>query len=259
MDSGCEPVIIVPKKLILKDTSLESKAATFFKDWNIYNYITGKCKWTDVSTSDGVEDADEELKPSSKTSKFYLSALGSVTNDEMLEAARFPEMIGYDTTCKTNTYSYKLAYVIGCNSEWQNINFLTTVLKREQKLHFSFVFNLCLPLIYGEKTLAACSLVLSDGDPHLIDVIDNTISAGCLVNAKRRRCYYHLANKKFDDMYGKFRNKDGGVGDKVSASVKDIVFYTECEDEFQQQWDSLTSWLTEMNCDASFDEYVNSH
>ena len=238
--------------MIIPDASLSSRSASFFEDWNVFNYIRGDCEYTDAISGDDIEVMEGPVKPTSEHSKFALSALGSVTNEEILEAARFPEMISYDTTCKTNAYSYKLAYVIGTNSEWTNINFLTTILKREQKKHFSFVFNLCLPFIYGKAVLEGCTLVLSDGDPTLIGVINNTVASGSLPNAYRRRCYYHLANKTFDDEYGRWRAKDGGVGDKVRQSVHDIMFYAESTTEFQQKWDKLKDWLINQPINSSF-------
>ena len=204
---------------------------------------------------DGVDAmTDDDGSPTSAASKFVMQAHASVSNDEILVASRFPEMIGYDATCKTNDHGHKLAYVIGCNSEWKNINFLSTMLKNEKKRNFSFVFDVCLPFVYGQEVLEGCTLLLSDGDPHLIDVMETTVKTGCLPNAKRRRCYFHAGNKSYETDYGKFSTSDGGIGDIVRGSVKTIFFYTENTDEFQREWDTVTSWLTAVPENKHFTE-----
>ena len=148
-----------PKKVNL---DVSNKGPGFFDTFNIHDYVTGKVPWpcseadekafTEAYTVENDEDLELE---------FRLVSLAYSTTDELIDGARYPELIGYDTTFNTNKYNYKLAFVTGCNSSSKNINLLGTIINRERKTNFEFVFNQALPLFYGKKILRCDTLLQS--------------------------------------------------------------------------------------------------
>ena len=219
----------------------------FFSDWSVYEYITGAKSWPHSAEESSKVDA--EIEKTAASSELFMISLAYTTTEEMKEGARFPESMGYDTTCRTNTYEYKLAFVSGCNSSWKSFNFLGTILNREQSTNFEFVFNLALPLMYGSQILSFVHNIASDGDDVLIKVIDNAINCGCFTNAFRRRCYWHMVTETYNKDYAKkVPVKDDSVGPIVQKCVKPILGYTECEDEFQKAWDELLDYVAGVEC-----------
>jgi hypothetical protein len=220
------------KKVVLHN-SVAMKDPSFFR-WNIYDYINGDVIWPHDNPSVQSE-VEQAFSTTSESSEIYMVGLTYATTEEMKVAARFPEYLSYDTTHKTNKYEYKLAFVIGCDGEWQNINFLTSLINREQAKNFEFVFNVALPIFYGQTILSYVHLITSDGDDTLINVIDNAIKTGCFCNAVRRRCFWHMVNEKYTKLYGRKAIQDQSIGPTVLQCVKLIIYHAECMEEFQRE------------------------
>lgn len=241
---------------MLLDESINTKGPEFFKNWSIHGHVTGSAAFPYID-ADREDKVDEALETKHENSEFRLVSLAYSTTDELIDGARYPEQIGYDTTFNTNKYDYKLAFATGANASQKNINLLGTIINREKKENFRFVWNVALPLFYGTQTLSFVHLVTSDGDSTLIDVIDKAILSGCFPNAFRRRCYWHLVVKKFDKIYKPAKQRDLAVGPTLLKCVKKTIYFTECPQEFQQTWDGIQKWLKEVPSEAgTFEEYV---
>ena len=104
--------------------------------------------------------------------------LAYVNKDEMLRAARFPQVIQVDTTAKTNSSDYYFMLPVGIDSHWKNSVFARIYLLAETTNQFLLIWTIYLELIFGPDALAATRVVMSDGDSQLIASIDFAISEG---------------------------------------------------------------------------------
>ncbi len=141
----------------------------------------------------------------------------------------YPNVIMFDTTCKTNIKNKHFGYGSGVTTNRNWFKGWSFYLESLQKRDFSWLWNTALPEIIPESTRARLLVVVTDGDQNMIDAISSALDTldrngqslwGTQNNpVLLRRCIFHLLHLNFETEYRNFAT-DGGVGCKVRDWLK---------------------------------------
>ena len=141
----------------------------------------------------------------------------------------YPNVIMFDTTCKTNIKNKHFGYGSGVTTNRNWFKGWSFYLESLQKRDFSWLWNTALPELIPESTRARLVVVVTDGDQNMIDAISSALDTldrngkslwGTQNNpVLLRRCIFHLLHLNFETEYRNFAT-DGGVGYKVRDWLK---------------------------------------
>lgn len=175
-----------------------------------------------------------------------LSSISYTTKSQLEIGARYPEVLQIDATCKTNKLKKPLIYTTGLDGDKKTFVYMTSILCDESEASFSYLLH-CIFQFFGMEFAKSIEVILTDGDPHLIRVIDSLILSG-EINCYRLSCYFHLINQRFLKIYAK---------DDYEHLIRTIVTHwlshcysaPETEAEFFRIWKEMMAWLegTEMS------------
>lgn len=174
------------------------------------------------------------------------------TDDDLKLMSAHPNVIMFDTTCKTNVKNKHFGYGSGrtLNHNWfKGFSFFLDSL---QTRDFHWLWAIALPAIIDESVRSRLQVVVTDGDSNMIDAITGAVAAvdsnGQLIwgleqrGVKMRRCIFHLLHLNFESQY-KYFNCDGGVGVKVRDWLKKAGQNAERKEDAMRAIQEILQWI----------------
>ena len=183
-------------------------------------------------------------------SKRMLMAVVWATVASLEKNARFTELVSLDNTCKSNKAGMALMKAQGIDGDGKMFNRATALLWNESEEAMSFVVHQAIPTLWGKSMCANVSVILSDGDPHLITVINSAISNGSFPNAIRKRCFWHAVHQEFTKQFGN-AECDSETNGTIRSWLNSLAYRVETSCEFQNSHEALTAWI-DSHVDTSF-------
>lgn len=147
-----------------------------------------------------------------------------------------------DVTCKTNNEGRPLLKVQGVDGEGHSYAIANIILWDESEDAFIWAFQTALSHLLGAPVCGAVTVIISDGDPNEIQAIDASIKLGLFPNAKRKRCFWHLAYQELAKTFGV------GTFDSLEMSVirrwlNELAYTVEKKEQFQISSTALVHWI----------------
>jgi hypothetical protein len=174
------------------------------------------------------------------------------TCDDLKLMSAHPNVIMFDTTCKTNVKNKHFGYGSGrtMNHNWfKGFSFFLDSL---QTRDFHWLWAIALPAIIDESVRRRLQVVVTDGDSNMIDAITGAVASvdsnGQLIwgleqrGVKMRRCIFHLLHLNFESQYKMF-NSDGGVGVKVRDWLKKAGQNAERKEDAMRAIQEILQWI----------------
>jgi hypothetical protein len=162
-----------------------------------------------------------------------------------------PNVIMFDTTCKTNIKNKHFGYGSGLTTNRNWFKGWSFMLESLQKRDFSWLWNTALPVIIPASVRARLLVVVTDGDQNMIDAISSAFSLGrngqFLWGTQDkpvllRRCIFHLLHLNFEKEYANFKT-DGGVGIKVRDWLKQAARRSLTKAQLLSAIDKILEWV----------------
>jgi hypothetical protein len=154
----------------------------------------------------------QELRKSLKVNdnQDLLLAVGWSTDDEIREAAMFPEVFGGDVTYKTNNEKRELFLLAGKDRHGKAFTGMRMFLPSGQRWVYRFLYRYAIPSILSATCIKGNNLFLTDGDTdEYIPLHDQIAGNELWKKSKHGLCMFHLLVQSWQ--------KD------VSSSVPDTV------------------------------------
>ena len=125
---------------------------------------------------------------------------------EMKKLAKaFPQSISIDATHKTvNIDNMYHLTVTTKDSFGKTIVVLRLWIPNQQKWIFRYVMLVVIPQMFGRRFCDQVKAIVTDGDPHLISIIDLSIQR-IFKSAKRKQCCWHIVDRPLNTT--KYRSK----------------------------------------------------
>jgi hypothetical protein len=174
------------------------------------------------------------------------------SDDDLKLMSAHPNVIMFDTTCKTNVKNKHFGYGSGrtLNHNWfKGFSFFLDSL---QTRDFHWLWAIALPAIIDESVRSRLQVVVTDGDSNMIDAITGAVASvdsnGQLIwglaqrGVKMRRCIFHLLHLNFESQYKMF-NCDGGVGVKVRDWLKRAGQNAERKEDAMRAIEQILQWI----------------
>jgi len=201
----------------------------------------GRLRQEPCSTYEGLDSrtSDGELKTFYDFLLPYLSRAPTLratvrncswgTPEDLEYLSAHPNVIMFDTTCKTNVKNKHFGYGSGLTTNRNWFKGWSFFLESLQKRDFSWLWNTALPVMIPESVRARLLVVVTDGDQNMIDALASAFdtlnhNGNSLWGTEDRpvllrRCIFHLLHLNFETDYRNF-STDGGVGYKVRDWLK---------------------------------------
>lgn len=106
----------------------------------------------------------------------------------------FPEVICIDGTHETNNERRPLLTVSVKDSNGKVVVVVRCFTPNERSWFFRWLFQEAIPTLFGQQSLLAVRLIVTDGDAQEMSQVDYAISK-YFVNARRTRCGWHLVDR----------------------------------------------------------------
>ncbi len=175
------------------------------------------------------------------------------TDEDLKLLAAHPNVVMFDTTCKTNVKNKHFGWGSGRTMNHNWFKGWSFFLESLQKRDFWWLWNTALPALIPEAVRKRLLVVVTDGDSNMIDAITGATSAvnsnGQLVwgmeergGVRMRRCVFHLLNLNFESEY-KAHNQDGDVGKKVRDWLKQAGQKAETKDDLMDAVQKILQWI----------------
>ena len=129
----------------------------------------------------------------------------------------FPEVLFADVVHGTNREKRPLLQVCGKDAHGDSFIVLQCFMPLEKQWIFLWCFTTAMVKLFGPELLLRVQVVMTDGDNQEIHAFEDAIAA-LFVNAKMRRCFWHLVEQKFDMITATF--KEGSSKMKVFNHLK---------------------------------------
>lgn len=172
-----------------------------------------------------------------------------------------PNVIMFDTTCKTNIKNKHFGYGSGLTTNRNWFKGWSFILESLQKRDFSWLWNTALPVIIPASVRARLLVVVTDGDQNMIDAISSAFTLGrngqFLWGTQDkpvllRRCIFHLLHLNFEKEYANFKT-DGGVGIKVRDWLKQAARRALTKAQLLSAIDKILEWVQTVTNDLFTD------
>ncbi|KAI3960200.1 hypothetical protein MKW98_016924 [Papaver atlanticum] len=151
----------------------------------------------------------------------------------------FGEVVMFDTTCLANKYDLPFISFVGVNHHGQSLLLGCGLISNEDAQTFVWIFSKWLACMSG----CAPQGIVTDQDSAMQNAIEIIFP-----QTKHRWCLWHVMKKLLDKL-GKF-----GEHQAISVALKDAVFDTQSQDNFEQRWNEVVgkygleecNWLSEL-------------
>ena len=120
-----------------------------------------------------------------------------VDEDGYQQFLQFPEVFFVDATHKTNNEGPPLLLIYGRDFNGNAFIIVRVYMPNETAAFYLWVFLKCLPALLGKDNLCRVRLIITDGDAHEFDAVDEAIFVH-FPNGLRARCKYHVVQKNFE-------------------------------------------------------------
>jgi hypothetical protein len=163
--------------------------------------------------------------------------------------ARFPELATADTTCKTNKQGRPLLKIQGLDGNGKMFTRANALLWNESEEAFLFVFKFALPKLWSDPVCQATSLIITDGDPHMISALKNALATTSFSECTLKRCFWHLVHQAFAKLFGN-GELDLEVNTVIRKWLNSLAYRVETVQDFDESTDELKQWIRS-NVDSS--------
>ena len=106
----------------------------------------------------------------------------------------FPEVLFADVVHGTNREKRPLLQVCGKDAHGESFVVLQCFMPSKKQWIFLWCFTSAMVKLFGPELLHRVQVVITDGDTQEINAFEDAI-ASLFVNAKMRRCFWHLLNR----------------------------------------------------------------
>lgn len=122
-----------------------------------------------------------------------LLAVCWITNEERRLTEMFPEVLYMDVTSQTNNEKRPLFLVAGKDNYGRSFTAARIFLPSEQSWVFRWIFQNCLPELFGDRVTKRNKLVITDGDSHCYDAFkEAALQCGPWEGSSHLLCQWHL-------------------------------------------------------------------
>ena len=156
--------------------------------------------------------------------------------------ARFPELATADTTCKTNKQGRPLLKIQGLDGNGKMFTRANALLWNESDEAFLFVFKFALPKLWSDPVCQATSLIITDGDPHMISALKNALATTSFSECTLKRCFWHLVHQAFAKLFGN-GELDLEVNTVIRKWLNSLAYRVETVQDFDESIDELKQWI----------------
>ena len=163
-----------------------------------------------------------------------------VDEDSRRQFLRFPEVLFIDSTHKTNNEGRPLLQVCGRDSRGRAYVVVRIFMPNESGSFYRWVFLNCIPQLLGSRNLSRVRVMITDGDSHEFNAIDEAIFQH-FVNATRIRCSYHVVQKTWEKEIFPTRMPQPALAETLMRDLKLWIY----------KWGDGTSCATEEQCQFS--------
>jgi len=134
--------------------------------------------------------------------KKILLGVAWVTAQERAMFELYPDIIGCDTKAKINEFKLKCLGFIGKDPDNSIFTVCRMYIPNESTETFDWSINVALPLLLGHDHLLKVRLFVTDDCSRMGPVLDDACKrpggTGCLRNAKRALCTFHIFNRDYN-------------------------------------------------------------
>jgi len=155
---------------------------------------------------------------------------------------RFPEVLSIDVTNKTNKEGRPLFKVQATDGDGKIFTVCTALLWDKSREAFTWALRTALKKLVGERVLNVTATILSDGDGQEIDAIDAAIKDGPIVNATRKRCFWHLVHQALMKKFGN-GSYDSDLFKTIRYWLNEFAQNVETESEYISSYAALKKWV----------------
>ena len=184
------------------------------------------------------------------------------TDQDLRMLSAHPNVVMFDTTCKTNVKNKHFGYGSGRTNNHNWFKGWSFFLDSLQKRDFWWLWNIALPVLIDQSVRHKVLVVVTDGDSNMIDAITGATNAcdsnGQLVwgmqqhgGVRMRRCIFHLLHLNFESEYKMFAT-DGGVGVKVRDWLKHAGQRAETKEALIHAIEKIVQWIQSHGDDRLF-------
>jgi hypothetical protein len=166
---------------------------------------------------------------------------------------KYPKVLMFDTTCKTNINNKHFGYGSGLTGNHEWFKGFSFVINSLQKQDFFWLWSVgCVALIDACVRLAL-QVVVTDGDHNMTDAIEGALAQRAWGDelTSRRRCIFHLLHLNFESEYPQF-TCDGGVGIRCRDWLKFAGKKCQTKQEMMQAGSDIIKYIRELKSDGNF-------
>ena len=165
------------------------------------------------------------------------------------KAARYPEVMSLDATCKTNDERRPFYKLQGCDGEGNTFPMMNALLWDESLHAMNWMLLEAMPYLLPDSVRHSTTVILTDGDPYECLAVDSAITLGFLPNAKRKRCWWHACHQAMVAEFG-LGSWDLPVLRCIRGWLNHLAFRVETPEQFGISLRTLLDWIKN-NCDTS--------
>ena len=178
--------------------------------------------------------------------KKILLGVAWVTTQEKGMFEHYPDIIGCDTKAKINEFKLKCLAFVGKDPNNGIFTICRMYIPNESTETFEWATNVALPLLVGSPNLLKVKLFIGDDCNRMGPVIDEACKPlGCLRNAKRALCTFHIFNRNYNEDLSSYGSENWF---KTYRSLLWGLQGSETHEEKNSRYDHILLCLTKWEC-----------